>query len=91
MLIARPLGQCESRLVAAPGYLSEHGAPAQPEDLAQHLCLSHANFGRHEWRLSRDGETRRVGVAAHFSANEATALMQAAIAGAGIALLPRPT
>jgi hypothetical protein len=27
-------------------------------------------------------------VAAHFSANEATALMQAAIAGAGIALLP---
>lgn len=88
MLIARPLAPCESRLVAAPGYLARQGRPEQPEDLGRHRCLSYANFGKHVWHLSRGAETREVAVAAYFSANEATALMQATLAGAGIALLP---
>ena len=88
MLIARPLAACESHLVAAPAYLARLGRPERPEDLGRHRCLSYANFGRHVWRLSRAAETREVAVSAFFSANEATALMQATLAGAGIALLP---
>nr|WP_315491813.1 LysR family transcriptional regulator [uncultured Rhodoferax sp.] len=88
MLIARPLAQCESLLVASPAYLANNGTPHLPQDLAQHRCLSHANFGRSVWHLSRDEESAKVSVTSHFSANEATALLKAAMAGGGIAMLP---
>jgi len=88
LLIGRPLAQCDSVLVASPAYLAAHGTPQVPADLAQHRCLSYANFGKSVWTLTRDAETERVGVSGHFSANEATTLMRAALAGGGIAMQP---
>ena len=88
MLIGRPLAQCDSVLVASPAYLAAHGTPQQPADLARHRCLSYANFGKSVWQLSRGDAVERVGVSAPFSANEATTLMRAALAGGGIALQP---
>ncbi|MDZ7862531.1 LysR family transcriptional regulator [Acidovorax sp.] len=88
MLIARPLARCDSVLVASPAYLARHGVPALPADLERHRCLSYANFGRSVWELARGGETARVAVSSHFSANEATTLLRAALAGGGIALQP---
>ena len=87
-LIGRPLAQCDSVLVASPAYLAAHGTPQQPADLARHRCLSYANFGKSVWQLSRGDAVERVGVSAPFSANEATTLMRAALAGGGIALQP---
>lgn len=88
MLIGRPLARCDSVLVAAPAYLAAHGQPQTPDDLTRHRCLSYANFGKSVWHFARDGEAVQVRVASHFSANEATALLQAALAGGGIALQP---
>ena len=88
MLIARPLAPCDSVLVASPGYLAQQGRPRSPADLATHRCLSYANFGKSVWRFQRGKEQTQVSVASHFSANEATALLQAALAGGGIALQP---
>lgn len=88
MLIARPLARCDSVLVASPAYLARHGLPALPADLERHRCLSYANFGKSVWELSQGGRTERVAVSGHFSANEATTLLRAALAGAGIALQP---
>ena len=88
MLIGRPLAQCHSVLVASPAYLAAHGTPQQPADLTRHRCLSYANFGKSVWQLSRGDAVERVGVSAPFSANEATTLMRAALAGGGIALQP---
>jgi len=88
MLIARPLARCDSVLVASPAYLARHGVPALPADLERHRCLSYANFGKSVWELARGGETARVAVSSHFSANEATTLLRAALAGGGIALQP---
>lgn len=88
MLIARPLARCDSLLVASPAYLASHGAPQLPQDLAQHRCLSHANFGKSVWRFTRGAEATQVSVVSHLSANEATALLKAAMAGGGIAMLP---
>lgn len=88
MLIARPLARCDSLLVAAPHYLTQHGVPQAPSDLAQHRCLNHANFGKSVWHLSKDKESVQVSVASHFSANDATALLKATMVGAGIAMLP---
>ncbi|MDP3226513.1 MAG: LysR family transcriptional regulator [Acidovorax sp.] len=88
LLIGRPLARCESALVASPTYLAAHGTPQQPAELAQHRCLSYANFGKSVWQLTRGEEVCKVSVSGHFSANEATTLMRAALAGGGIALQP---
>ena len=88
MLIGRALAPCASVLVASPAYLAEQGLPQAPADLATHRCLSYANFGKSVWKLRRGDEQAQVSVASHFSANEATALLRAALAGGGIALQP---
>jgi DNA-binding transcriptional LysR family regulator len=87
-LIGRVLAPCASVLVASPAYLAEHGAPQEPSDLEAHRCLSYANFGKSVWKLQRADEHAEVRVASHFSANEATALMCAALAGGGVAMQP---
>ncbi|WP_157315003.1 LysR family transcriptional regulator [Chitinibacter sp. GC72] len=88
MLIARPLARCDSVLVASPGYLAEHGTPQSPAALTLHGCLSYANFGRSIWIFQRGDEHEQVAVSSRFSANEATVLLHAALAGGGIALQP---
>ena len=88
-LIGRVLAPCTSVLVASPAYLASEGVPRSPSDLAAHRCLTYANFGKSAWTLSRGAEQIKVGVSSHFSANEATALLRAALAGGGLALQPR--
>jgi DNA-binding transcriptional LysR family regulator len=75
-------------LVASPAYLARHAPPQAPADLIEHRCLSYANFGKSVWQLSQGDVHTKVSVASHFSANEATALLKAALAGGGIALQP---
>jgi DNA-binding transcriptional LysR family regulator len=88
-LIARRLSVCRSVLCASPAYLAAHGKnPQRPEDLATHNCLTHYYVGRSLWHLQRDGETASVAVTGNISANEATVLLQAVRAHAGIAMLP---
>jgi DNA-binding transcriptional LysR family regulator len=87
-LIARRLTVCRSVVCAAPAYLQRHGTPQQPEELALHNCLTHSYFGKSLWHFERDGQRLAVAVAGNLSANEATTLLQAACAGAGVAMLP---
>lgn len=87
-LIARPLGQCRSVLCASPAYLAAHGAPATADALAAHNCLTHHYVGKSVWQLQRDGRTVSVAVGGNISANEASLLVEAVRAGAGIAMLP---
>ncbi|MDP1977699.1 MAG: LysR family transcriptional regulator [Undibacterium sp.] len=88
LLIARPLAVCDSVLVAAPAYVRQAGLPLHPQDLPGHRCLSHANYGRNTWRFMRRDESVQTDIASHFSANDATVLLQAVLAGSGITLLP---
>ncbi|MCT9811919.1 LysR family transcriptional regulator [Acidovorax sp. Be4] len=87
-LIGRVLAPCSSVLVASPAYLRAHGVPQLPADLAAHRCLSYANFGKSLWKLQRRDAYEEVSVGSHFSGNEATAMLQAALAGGGIAMQP---
>ncbi len=87
-LIGRVLAPCASVLVASPAYLAEHGTPSLPGELENHRCLSFANFGKSTWSLRRGDEVCDVRVRSQLSANEATALLQAALAGGGLALQP---
>jgi len=87
-LLGRPLAPIPSRLVASPQYLREMGQPVDPSELPLHRCLGHTYVGKNEWTLRRDDETRKVQVACTLTANDALILQNAAMAGAGIAMLP---
>jgi DNA-binding transcriptional LysR family regulator len=87
-LIARQLTVCRSVICAAPAYLQARGTPHQAEDLSLHNCLTHTFVGSSLWQFERDGEALSVPVAGTLSANETTTLLQAAIAGAGVAMMP---
>ncbi|CAJ0809293.1 HTH-type transcriptional regulator DmlR [Ralstonia psammae] len=89
-LIARPLGTCESVVVAAPSYLAAHGTPRRVEDLAIHNCLTYSYFGKSLWKFTdaKTGAPSDVPVGGNLSANESMVLLAAAREGAGIALQP---
>lgn len=89
MLIARPLTQCDSVLVASPQYLNTNGHPQHPSDLSQHACLGYANFGKGIWQLSLGDQIEQIEVTTRFTANEVTLLLNAALSNAGITLQPR--
>jgi len=87
-LIARRLTVCRSVVCAAPAYLHEHGTPQRVEELSQHNCLTHAYFGHSVWHFEVGGQPITVPVEGNISANEAMTLQKAALAGAGVAMLP---
>ncbi|NJA87890.1 LysR family transcriptional regulator [Rhodocyclus tenuis] len=87
-LIARPLGACPSVLCASPAYLDAHAVPLTVDDLAAHNCLTYSYFGKSLWQFEYGGEPRNVPVSGNLSANESVVLLQAALAGAGIAMQP---
>ncbi|MBL8702271.1 MAG: LysR family transcriptional regulator [Alphaproteobacteria bacterium] len=89
-LMARRLAPCRLAVVAAPDYLAARGTPHQPSDLAGHDCLGYAYAAeRGVWRfVGPGGAVETVNVDGTLRANNGDALMQAAIAGSGIALLP---
>lgn len=87
-LIARRLTVCRSVICASPAYLREHPAPQRVEDLSLHNCLTHSYFGKSLWHFEQDGEPVSVPVQGNISANEASTLLRATMAGAGVAMLP---
>jgi DNA-binding transcriptional LysR family regulator len=87
-VVARRLATCRSVLCAAPSYLAAHGMPAQPADLAAHRCITHAFGTRAEYRLGHAGRVLTQAVRGILSGNETAVVKQAALAGAGIAMLP---
>jgi DNA-binding transcriptional LysR family regulator len=90
-LVARRVGTGRATLVASPAYLAARGTPESVDALAGHDCVTLPQAaGRTVWRLEGpDGEIETQ-VGGRFSANTAQALLKAALAGLGIALLPTP-
>jgi DNA-binding transcriptional LysR family regulator len=91
-LIARRLAPQRRLLVCSPGYLAKHGALSEPDDLTSHECLTFALQPTDAWYYSkRDDpmiEPHEIKVNGSFRANDSEALLYAARADMGIALLP---
>jgi DNA-binding transcriptional LysR family regulator len=87
---ARYLGLNPWVVVAAPAYLAQHGAPRTPSDLAFHdalICSSVQHDSR--WHFSgANGEALTVQVKGPMRSNNKSALLTAAQAGFGVAVLP---
>ncbi|MDQ0350110.1 LysR family transcriptional regulator [Ancylobacter vacuolatus] len=87
---ARKLALVERLVVAAPAYLSAHGAPANPAELARHHCIvQHGLFGRESWRFTHNQTVTSVNVPPKLWINSAPGILAAAVAGMGIALATR--
>lgn len=88
-LVARRIGTGQNIMVASPAYLQLRDMPQSPDELSAHDCLvMPAGSGRATWRLVGPDGVTETSVAGRFHANSAQALLQAAVAGLGIALLP---
>lgn len=86
--VARKLALCRSVICASPAYVRRHGRPSSPADLKLHNCITHTFGNRAEYRLRHDGQSVSVAVCGSMLSNETGVLRQAALAGAGIAMLP---
>ncbi len=87
-LIARALCELRFVTVASPQYLERHGEPQTPDELERHRCLVYYLPRTHryrEWHFSSNGEPFSRAVAGSLNLNHSQALLDAAIAGAGIA------
>jgi len=87
-LVVRILSRDELIAVASPAYLQARGTPRSIRDLRDHSCLT--GFDRGE--LPRTTWPRRGGgtvpVTSRFVSNDLALLVEAALRGLGIALLP---
>ncbi|GAD01339.1 LysR family transcriptional regulator [Agarivorans albus] len=87
---ARHLFDNRAIYTASPQYLNSHGIPTKAEELTTHRCLVYTLSARsHVWGLSdRQGKTYSVPVKRAFSSDSPELLMQMALSGQGITLLP---
>ena len=88
---ARFLGMNPWVMVAAPAYLKTHGTPKKAQDLSAHVALIYSSVvGDDVWQLQTPkGEPVTVPVSGRLRSNNVSAVLAAARAGLGIALMPR--
>jgi DNA-binding transcriptional LysR family regulator len=86
--IHRRLGAPYFMLVASPGYLKERGVPTTLRNLETHDCITLGGSGHTVWNLTGPQGRLDVKAEGRFSANATRVLLNACIAGMGVALLP---
>lgn len=89
-LRARRLADVTLHMAASPAYLAAHGAPQTIQDLPEHELLHYSNQSSGNfWRLNGpNGEERQIRAVGRLTVNNGDALMQAALDGVGIVLIP---
>jgi DNA-binding transcriptional LysR family regulator len=87
-LVARTVARTSDIAVAAPEYLATRGTPRRLRDLGAHSCLmgfTREGLAQTHWPKRGGG---RFSVPGSFVTNDITLLMDAAVSGLGIAVLP---
>ncbi|HYE45585.1 MAG TPA: LysR family transcriptional regulator, partial [Caulobacter sp.] len=88
-LVARRIAPIRGGLAASPAYLARRGRPQTLAELADHDAVIQTGMRTGEaWRFEDGGRTVTVRPEPRFRADNGEAVLQAAIAGLGIALLP---
>lgn len=86
----RKLGEIQSVLVASPEYLKKYSAPVAPQDVSQHNCIIDTNRRNpRRWSMYEADNEISVPVSGRFFVNSARAAREIAVAGMGIAYIPR--
>jgi DNA-binding transcriptional LysR family regulator len=87
-LMRKRLFRSERLLVASPEYVKGMPPLGRPQDLAAHRCLAYwINADTVYWRFLKDGTVEEIALAPAFLSNNGRVLLDAALAGQGVALL----
>lgn len=90
-MIAVPIGPPERQvIVGSAGYLAANPAPVRPEDLSTHRCISRRMptlGGFSPWPFSKGGQQQKIRVSGQLAMNRPEMILEAAIAGFGLACL----
>jgi DNA-binding transcriptional LysR family regulator len=83
----------DGRLVAvgSPSYFERHAPPTVPQDLVAHSCVNlrlATHGGLYAWEFEKDGRPLRVRVEGQLTFNTIRPMVEAALAGYGIAFVP---
>lgn len=91
-MIAVPIGpKLRMAAVASPDYFDRHPAPTTPHELTQHQCINQRmvkSGGLYVWDFDQDGGDLNVRVSGQLTFNTSEHIVDAALAGFGIAFLP---
>ena len=92
-LRSRRLGASARALCCSPDYVARAGQPRSVEEIAAHACLGYANApSGHIWRFMPEGageaEARSIALRGRLITNSGEALIEAAMAGLGLVVLP---
>lgn len=76
--------------VASPAYLKTHGTPTVPDDLLAHRCIRmRMQSGKvYRWEFARHGQAVALDVPGALILNQVGLMVDAALAGRGIAYVP---
>lgn len=91
MIAVRISPEIPMAIVGAPEYLRQHGAPSEPQQLVDHRCINlrlPTSDTLNAWRLIQDGREMRVRVEGPLIFNTIDLILDAAVAGLGLAYLP---
>jgi DNA-binding transcriptional LysR family regulator len=78
--------------VATPAYFARHGQPQTPHELTRHCCINlrmPTYGGLYAWEFEKDGQELKVRVEGQLILNNITQILNAALAGLGLAFIPR--
>ena len=92
-MIAVPIGpQLRMAAVAVPEYFASRGIPENPRDLMNHSCINQrmqTSGGLYVWDFEQRGKQVNVRVDGQLIFNTSSHIVDAALAGLGIAYLPQ--
>jgi DNA-binding transcriptional LysR family regulator len=77
-------------VVGAPAYFAGHAPPRSPQDLTSHRCINLRLpiHGLYAWEFEKNGRDLRVRVDGQLAFSTTTLIVEAAVAGFGLAVLP---
>lgn len=87
-LVARRLAPMRAVVVASPDYLSRHGSPQVPGDIAAHDCLIYTGRVVADWQFRSGKRLVSVRPKGRLRSDSGEAIFQWALAGLGLAMIP---
>jgi DNA-binding transcriptional LysR family regulator len=91
MIAVRIGPDLRSAVVGAPSYFDTHPAPEKPQELTEHRCMNlrlPTHGGLYAWEFEKGRREMRVRVEGQLIFNGTSPMLNAAIAGMGLAYVP---